>query len=161
MVTRDAHLGVDVVLELEVIAVKMVGCDVHQDRYVRAEVVHVIQLERAELYHVVLMILLRYLQRQRVAYVPCQPDIQSGAAQHVVYQRGRRGLAVRAGDTYHLRLRVPCRELYLRDDRRALLDQRFDHRCAVGYTGRLHHLVGTEYQCRRMLAALVGNSVLR
>ena len=46
LVLHDAHLGVDIVLHLEVVAVQVVGGDVEQHGDVGAEVVHVVQLKR-------------------------------------------------------------------------------------------------------------------
>ena len=45
LVLDDSHLGVHIVLHLEVVAVQMVGGDVQQDGDVGTEVVHVVQLE--------------------------------------------------------------------------------------------------------------------
>ena len=44
-VLRDAHLGVDIVLHLEVVAVEVVRRDVHENGNVGLEVVHVVELE--------------------------------------------------------------------------------------------------------------------
>ena len=61
LVAGDAHLGVHVVLETEVVAVHVVGRDVHEDSDVCAEVVHVVQLERTEFDHVPLLVVLGHL----------------------------------------------------------------------------------------------------
>ena len=44
-VLRDAHLGVDIVLHLEIVAVEVVRRDVHENGDVGLEVVHVVELE--------------------------------------------------------------------------------------------------------------------
>ena len=62
LVARDTELGVHVVLELVVITVQMVGSDIHQDGYVGSEIVHVIQLERAEFNHIIVVLFVGYLQ---------------------------------------------------------------------------------------------------
>ena len=80
LVTRNAHLGVDIVLELKVVAVQVVGCDIEQNSNVCTEIVHIIQLERTEFNHIVRMILLRHLQSEGVTDVSRQTDIQSRTA---------------------------------------------------------------------------------
>ena len=46
LVASDAHLRVDVVLEAVVVAIQVVGGDVHQHRDVSLETEHTVQLER-------------------------------------------------------------------------------------------------------------------
>ena len=47
LVLRDAHLRIGVVLEAVVVAVEVVGRDVHQHADMRPELVHAVELERA------------------------------------------------------------------------------------------------------------------
>ena len=49
----------------------MVGSDVHQYGNVGLEVIHVVELEAAELYHIVVVVILCHLQRKALAYIAC------------------------------------------------------------------------------------------
>ena len=86
LVARDAELGIDIVLELKLIPVQMVGSDIHQDGDVGLEIVHIVELERRQLNHIIVAFLLGHLQRQAVTYIACQTYIQSRTHQHVVHQ---------------------------------------------------------------------------
>ena len=94
LVLRDSHLGVGVVLKLEVVPVEMVRRYVEQDGDVGVEVVHVVELERAQLYDVVVVWVFRHLQREASPYVPGQSGVVARLLEDVVYERCRRGLAV-------------------------------------------------------------------
>ena len=61
LVLCDSHLCIHIVLHLEVVAVKVVGCDVHENRDIGLELVHVVELETTELNHVIVVILCRNL----------------------------------------------------------------------------------------------------
>ena len=53
LIAENAHLGVDVVLHFEVVAVEVVGRNVEQYGHIGTEVVHVVQLKRRQLNDVV------------------------------------------------------------------------------------------------------------
>ena len=55
LILKDTHLGINVVLHLKVISVKMIRCNIQQNRNVGSEVIHIVQLERAELNDIVSM----------------------------------------------------------------------------------------------------------
>ena len=64
LVLDDTHFGVHIVLHLEVVAVQVVWRDVQQDGDVGTEVIHVVQLERAEFDDVVFVRVFGDLQCQ-------------------------------------------------------------------------------------------------
>ena len=64
LVLDDTHLGVHIVLHLEIISVQMVGGDIQQNSYVGTEVVHVVQLEGTQLDDVIVVWILCNLQSQ-------------------------------------------------------------------------------------------------
>ena len=74
------------------------------------------------------MVLVRYLQCQRVSDIACQTYVQTRIAQYIIDQRRSRRLAVRTRDTDHLCVRISCRKLDLRDDRRTLCLQFLNQR---------------------------------
>ena len=138
----------------------MIRRDIQQDGDVRFEIVHVVELEGREFNDIVVMILMRHLQRQRIADVPCQTDIQTRLLQDIENQRSSGGLSIRTGDADHLCMRVTRRELNLGDDRCALCLQFLNERCGQRNTRRFDNLVGIENQLLRMLAVLPFNAVL-
>ena len=113
LVLQDAELGGHVVLHLMVVAVHVVGRDVHYHGHVGLEVVHVLQLERAEFDYVHVVVLAGHLQRQALAYVAGQSDVHARLTQNVIGEQGSGGLAVGAGDAHHLGVGVSAGELYL------------------------------------------------
>ena len=154
LVTDDAHLRVGIVLHLVVVAVQMVGRDVQQDGDVGTEVIHIVQLERRELDDIVFMRIFSHLQGQRVADVTCQSGIVARLTEDMVDKAGGGGLAVRAGDADHVRLRVATGKLYLADDRYLLLNGLLHNGSRFGYAGTLDDLVGIQDLLLRMLAFL-------
>ena len=84
LVLRDAEFGVHILLHAMVVAVQMVGRDVHQHGNVGAEVIHVIQLEGTKLNHIIIMLFRSHLQGQAVTDVAGQPYIQSCTLENVV-----------------------------------------------------------------------------
>ena len=72
----------------------MVWRDVQQDGDVGTEVVHVVQLERAQFYDIVFVRILGHLKCQRVSDIAGQTCIVACFLEDVVDQRGGRGLTV-------------------------------------------------------------------
>ena len=122
----------------------MVRRDVEQNGDVGAEVVHVVQLETAQLDDVVCVRIFGDLQGEAVADVACQPGIVSGILEDVIDEARRRRLSVTSRDTDHLRVRVTAGKLYLADDVRALCHELLDHRSFLGDARTLDDLVGIE-----------------
>ena len=116
LVARDAELGIDVVLELKIVAVQVVRRYIEQDGDVRLEIVHVVELERTQFDDVVVMLLAGDLQGERVADIAGEADVEACVAEDIVDKGGGRGLAVRTGDADHLGVGVAGRELNFGDD---------------------------------------------
>jgi len=112
-VVEDAELGVDIVLHLVVVTVEVVGGDVHDHRHVGLEIVHVLELERAELDDVYVVVLAGHLQRQALADVAGQPYVVARVLEDVVGQQRSGGLAVAACDAHHLGVGVASGQLNL------------------------------------------------
>ena len=64
LVLDNTHLGIHVVLHLEVIAVQMVWSDVQQHGNIGTEVIHIVELEGTEFNDIIFMRVLRNLQSQ-------------------------------------------------------------------------------------------------
>ena len=84
LVLRDTELCVHIVLHAVVVAVQVVGRNIHQHGNVGAELIHVIQLERTELNHVVIMLIRGHLQSKALANVACQSYIQTYTLENVI-----------------------------------------------------------------------------
>ena len=102
LVLHDTQFRIHIVLHLIIIPIQMIGGDVQKNGDVRLEVIHIIQLETAQLDDIHLMRVFRHLQRQAVAHIASQAHIQSGLLQDMIGQHGRGRLAVAARDTDHL-----------------------------------------------------------
>ena len=140
-----------------VVAVEVVGGDVGDDGDVRPEVVGVVQLEAADLQHVVVVLLGRDLQGVALADVAAQARVETGLPEEVVDQGGGGRLAVRAGHADLLRAVVARREFDLGDDVRPLLAQGLDHGRRAGNAGALDDLVRIEDLLGRVPALLEGD----
>ena len=132
----------------------MVGGDIQQDGDIGPEVVHIVQLEGAELDDIILVRILSHLQRQRVADIACETGIIACLLEDMIDQRGGGGLTVRTRDADHLRVGVPACKLNLTDDMDAFLLNLHDHRSRIGDTRTLDDLVGIQDLCFRMLSLL-------
>ena len=152
LVACDTELSIHIVLELVVVSVQVVGRDIEQNGNIRLEIVAVIQLERGELNHVVVMILLCHLQRQRIADIACQTDIQSSAAKHIKEQRCGGRLAIRTSDTNHFAACVACRKLNLREDRCTLCYELLHEGGSERNTRRLNDFICRQYALCGVLA---------
>ena len=119
-VLREAELGFHVVLHLVVIAVKVVRSDVRDDRDVRTEIVAVVELETADLQHVVVKVLGGHLESVALADVAAEAHVESCVLKQIVDQGRRGGLSVASCDADLFRGVVAAGELDLGDDVRAL-----------------------------------------
>ena len=84
LVLCDAEFGIHIVLHTMVVTVQMIGCDVHQHGNIGTELIHIIQLERAELNHIIIMLVCGYLQGKTLTYVTSQSYIQTCTFENVV-----------------------------------------------------------------------------
>ncbi len=123
----------------------MVRGDIQQDGDIGTEIVHIIQLETAELDDIILMWILCYLKSEGVANVACQSSIVTSLLEDMVDERSGSGLTIRARDTYHLRIRIATSKLDLTDDMDALLLDLHNHRSRIGDARTLDDLIGIEY----------------
>ena len=79
-----AHLGVNVVLHIEIVPIEMVGGDIHEHGYVSAEGEHIVELETAELDDIDILGVFKYLQSQTASYVACKTHVEMCILQDVV-----------------------------------------------------------------------------
>ncbi len=157
-VAHDAHLRVHVVLEAVVVAVEVVGRDVRQHADMSAEVVHAVELERAQLQHIPVVATRGHGVGEALADVAAQRHVQPRVAQDLVDERRGGRLAVRPGDADALRaVEVAARELHLGDDGDAALAQAPHDGRRVGNAGGLDRLRGLEDQLLGVAPLLVGD----
>ena len=126
LVLQDAEFGGDIILHFVVVAVEMVGGDVHDDGYSGLEVIHILELETGEFDDIDIMLLASHLKSHALANISSQADIQSCRLEDMIGQKGSGGLAVAAGDTHHLGIGVATGKLNLGDDRSTLLGEFLD-----------------------------------
>ena len=84
LILYDSELRLDVVLEMVIVPVQMVGCDVQKDGYVGLEVVHAIKLKTAQFKHVDVVFVIGYAARETLTYIPSETYIQSCILEYVV-----------------------------------------------------------------------------
>ncbi len=46
LVLKDTHLGIHIILEVIMVTIQVIGCDIKKNSYVCTEVIHVVKLER-------------------------------------------------------------------------------------------------------------------
>lgn len=145
LILDDTHLCVGIVLELEVVPVEVVGCDVEQYGNVGMEVIHVVELETAQFDDVIGMRLFGDLQSQALPDVSGQSNVIAGILEYMEDEACGRCLSIAPGDAYHLGVGVTAGKFNLADDVCALLDELLYHRGFLRYAWTLDDLVGTEY----------------
>ena len=101
----------------------MIRCYIQYNSDIRFKVVHIIQLETAQLDHVDRMWIFRNLKRQAVSDISGQAHVHARFFQDMIRKHRRCRLAVATRDANHLRVRIPSGKLDLGDDRRTLLLQ--------------------------------------
>src|SRR5690606_11353100 len=67
LITDDPELGINVVLQLIFIAVKMIRRDVKQHGYVGTEMLHIVKHETTDLQHVIIMLFICHLEGKAFA----------------------------------------------------------------------------------------------
>ena len=138
----------------------MIGRDVEQHGHIGLELIHVVQLETAQLDDIHIVMLGSHLQGQAATHVSGQAHVQAGLLEDMIGQLGGRGLAVAAGDAHHLGVGIAACELNLAHDGDTLLDGLGDHGCRVGDAGALDNLVGIEDFLRGVSAFLPCDAIL-
>ena len=124
----------------------------------RPELVHAVELERAQFQHVPVVIARGDRVGEALADVAAQSDPHPGVAHDLVYERRGGSFAVRAGDADALRpARVAARELYFGDHGNACGAEFSHQRRRFGDAGRLDDLRGVEDALFGMAALLVGH----
>ena len=94
LILHNAHLRVNIVLETVVVAVQMVGGDIHQNGHIGTEVVHSVQLERTQLQNIPLTGCGGHLKSETLAYITAQTNVTTRIAHNLIDERGRGGLAI-------------------------------------------------------------------
>ncbi len=156
LVLCDTHFRVDIVLETVVVAIQMVGCNVHQHRHIGTEIVHTIELERAEFQHIPIVFTRSDRVGKTLADIATERHVVTRIAQNLIGERGGCCLTVRACDTDSSRLAlVATCKLDLRDDGCSLRTQSLHHGGLFGDSGALDDLVGRQNTLHRMATLLV------
>ena len=136
----------------------MVGRDVRQHADMGAEPEHAVELERAQLQYVPVVIAGSDRVGETLADVAAEGYVVAGVAQDLVDERRSSRLAVRAGDADRPGLtQVAARELHFGDDRNARFAEFDDHRRLVRNAGRLDDLVRRENPLFGVAPFLVGD----
>ena len=142
-----------------VVTVQMVGRDVKQHGNVSPETVHVVQLETAQFYHIIVIIFLGHLQGQALADISGQPDVVTRFLEDMINQGRSSGLAVAARNTNHLGVRIASGKFYFRDNGNTGGFHLQHHRGIFRYARAFYHLVRIQDQFFRMAAVFPRNPV--
>ena len=134
----------------------MVRGDVRDDGYVGLEVIYVVELETAQLQHVIVVLFGGHLVGVALAYVASESDVEAGILHQVIYERGRGRLAVAARDAYLLRIVVAAGKFYFGYDMYAAILAFAYHRRVARDAGTLDDLVCIEYQLLAVAPAFEG-----
>ena len=77
LILYDAEFGIYIVLHFVIVSVQMVGSDVHQYGNVGMKIIHIVQLEAAQLDYIVIIIAFCYLKSQTLTDVSGKSHVQS------------------------------------------------------------------------------------
>ncbi len=147
-----------IVFHLVVVAVQMIRGDVHYDGDVGLEIIHVLELEAGELYHVVIMVGACHLIGEAASHVAGESHIQPCLLEDVVGKQGSGGFAVAPRDAHHFCVGVSRCELNFGNDGNPFLHDFTDNRGAGRYSGAFHHYVGFEDTLLCVVSGLVFDS---
>ena len=160
LILYNAHLGIHIVLHLEIVTIQMVRGDIQQNGHIGTEIIHIVQLKRRQFNDVVFMRIFSNLQSQRVSDIASQTGIITSLLEDMVDKTSRCGLTIRTRNTDHLRVGIAPGKLYLTDDMDTLLLDFDNHRSSVGNTRTLDYLIGIQNLFFRMMAFLPTNLVV-
>ena len=136
----------------------MVGRDVRQHADMGAEPEHAVELERAQLQYVPVVVARSDRPGETLADVAAEGDVHPRVAHDLVDKRRGGGLPVRSGDADTFGLaHIAARELHFGDDRNARFAEFDDQRRLVRNAGRLDDLVRREDPLFGVVPLLVGD----
>ena len=148
LVHGDAELAGHVVLHAVLVAVQVVRRDVEQHSDIRTELHDAIELETAQLKHVIRVVAIGDEPGETGAHVAAHGHIQSGFVQDVMREQGGGGLTVTSGDRDDPTVAIAVREFDLADDRDPLFARCYHERGTIRDAGALHDLVRLQHTGR-------------
>ena len=119
----------------------MIGSDVQKNGCVGTEIIHIVELKRANLDDIVCMWSLSNLQCEAFSYVSCKRNIVTCFFKDMVYQRSGSGFTITSCDTYHLRVGVSACKLNFADNRNIMFYNLFYHRNLFRNARTFNHFV--------------------
>ena len=141
-----------------VVAVEVIGRNVHQHPDMRPEPIHSVQLERTQFQYIPIVVARSDRPGETLADVAAEGDVHPRVAHDLVDKRRGGGLPVRSGDADTFGLaHIAARELHFGDHRNARLADLAHHRGRIGNAGRLDDLRGREDALLGVAALLVGD----
>ena len=144
LILNDTHLSVCVVLKLVVIAVQVVRGDIEKDGNIGTEVIHIVQLEAAQLNDIILMWVFCYLQCKTVTNVTSQTSVVTSIFEDMIDEARCCGLSITSSNTYHLRVGVSTSKFYFTNDMCTLCDKFLNHRSFFRNTRTLDDFISIE-----------------
>jgi hypothetical protein len=160
LVAEDTELGVNILLEVVMVTVKMIRGDVGEDGDVGTEVEHVVELETGQFNDVVSVRRFSNLKREAMSDVAGEPTVEAGRGKEMVSKEGGGGFAVTTGDADHVCIGVPGSELNFGNDRDMSGENVLDDGSFVGNTGAFDDFVGVEDVGVGVLPFLEGDAPL-
>ena len=139
----------------------MVWCDIEENGNVCMKIIHVVQLEAAQLYNIMIEgAPFGNLQGKRTADIACQTYVVVGILQNVIYETCCGSLAIASGYANHFCIGVATGKFYFVDYVNAKLDGLGHNGCIVGDARTFDYFRGIQYFFRRMLSFFPIDAIL-
>ena len=152
MILDNSEFRINIVLHIVSVTVEMIGRNIQQHGNIGFETIHVVELETTQFDHIIIIMFGRYLQGEALSHIPGQTYVEAGFFQYMIRKKRRGSLPVAAGNANHSSIGIATGKFYFRNNRCSSFFQRLYHRCALGYTGTLHHFIGIKNLLGRMTA---------
>ena len=160
LVLQDAELGIHILLHVIVVAVQVVGGDVEQDGDVGTELIHVVELETAELDDIPVVVAHCHLVGQASPDITRKTHVVACTLEDVVDERCGGRLTVTTRDAHHLGVGVASGKLDFRDHGDTLFGNLAHHGRLGRYARALDYLIGIEDKFLGVLPILPCDMVL-
>ena len=142
LILQNPEFCIHIVLHLMVVTVEMVRRDIQNHSDVSLEVIHVVELETAQLHDIHIVFLRSHLQRKARPHIAGKTYVEARILQNVIGEHRCCRLAVAAGDANHFRIRIATGQFNFRNDGNAFRFYFLHNRRRLRNPRAFHHFVG-------------------
>ena len=157
LITDDAELGIDIILHLILVAVKMVGGDIEHHGYVSLELIHVFKLKTAQLNHIHVVMVTSHLKGETLADITGKSHVDTGILKNMVSEQCGSGLTVATGDAHHLSIGITPGKFNFGNNRNPLCKHFLHDGHGWSHSGALYYFISVKDKLLSVSAILKGN----